>query len=251
MGLEGRQAIKLNVNSPAYVIGFAAVVAGAFTAAIMALHAVTRPIVERNERLADQRALVEVFALDNGKTLSDDEVADVYARHIRPIDRAIVDRVTGSTFNVPPGRGDDHSPRTYQAVVIDGQTGRQTLLGYAFPIWGAGFWARIDGYMAVSADLKTSLGIVFVRHAETPGLGGRITERQWRRQFAGLDVTAPTTPGRVIYIGGDSAGLLRRGRHVDAVTGATGTSTAVETFLRQRIAEFRRAMSTGAERGGD
>ena len=31
------------------------------------------------------------------------------------------------------------------------------------------------------------------------------------------------------------------GRHVDAVTGATGTSTAVERFLNENIPAFRRA----------
>lgn len=241
--------MRLNVNSPAYVIGFAAIISGVFTAAIMSLHAVTSPIIEANEQLFLQRALVEVFALDGDKTLTDAEVADVYARRIRPIDRAIVDPDSGVTFNVPPGQGNKRSPRAYQAVVTDERTGAETLLGYAFPIWGVGFWARIDGYLAVSADLQRSLGIMFIRHTETPGLGGRITERTWRRKFEGLDVTAPTTPGRVIYIGGQSTGPLRGGRHVDAVTGATGTSTAVEAFLRQRIAEFRRAMSADAGKG--
>jgi Na+-transporting NADH:ubiquinone oxidoreductase subunit C len=235
--------VKLNINSPAYVIGFAAIISAIFTAAIMSLHAMARPTVEANEQSFRQRALVDVFALDDGKTLSDAEVGQLYAKSIRPIDRAISDRETGVVFNVPPGEGSPHSPRTYRAVVIDEQTGTETLLGYAFPVWGVGFWARIDGYLAVSNDLEKSLGIVFVSHTETPGLGGRITERTWRKQFAGLDLSEPTASGQVIYIGGQAAGPLRKDRHVDAVTGATGTSRAVEAFLRIRIAEFRRAMS--------
>jgi Na+-transporting NADH:ubiquinone oxidoreductase subunit C len=248
MGKEGDAAVRLNVNSPAYVIGFAAIISGVFTAAIMSLHAMARPVVEANEQLFHQRALVEVFALDEGKTLTDAEVSDAYAHRIRTIDRTIVDPETGATFNIPPDQGDEHSPRTYRAVVTDERTGRQTPLGYAFPIWGVGFWARIDGYMAVSTDLRRSLGIVFVRHTETPGLGGRITERTWRRKFEGLDITEPAAPGRVLYIGGQSTGPLRKDRYVDAVTGATGTSVAVEAFLRRRIAEFRRAMSAYARK---
>jgi len=214
---------------------------------------VTSPIVESNDRLFRQRALVEVFGLglDEGKALSDAEVADVYASRIRPVEREIVDPATGTVFNVPPGQGDAQSARMYRAVTVDEQTGKETATGYAFPIWGVGFWARIDGYLAVSADLWTSLGIVFIRHSETPGLGGRITERGWRKQLEGLDVTEPTTPGRVIYIGGESGGAARKDRYVDAVTGATGTSRAVETFLRLRLAEFRRAMAAGAGKGGD
>jgi len=242
--------MRLNTNSPAYVLVFAAVVSAVFTGAIMALHAVTSPIIERNERLYRQRALVDVFGFDEGKTLSDAEVADVYARRIRPVEREIVDPETGTIFNVPLGQGNERSARMYRAVTID-EAGKEKTIGYALPIWGVGFWARIDGYLAVSVDLHKSLGIVFVRHSETPGLGGRITERQWREQFAGLDVTDPATPGRVIYIGGESGGATREGRYVDAVTGATGTSRAVETFLRLRLAEFRRAMASQAGKGGD
>jgi len=235
--------VKLNINSPAYVIGFAAIVSAIFTAAIMSLHAMARPTVEANEQAFRQRALVDVFALDEGQTLSDTEVGRLYAKSIRPINRSISDPRTGVVFNVSPGEGSPHSPRTYRAVVIDEQTGTETLLGYAFPIWGVGFWARIDGYLAVSSDLKKSLGIVFVSHTETPGLGGRITERTWRKQFAGLDISEPTPSGQVIYIDAQAAGGLRKNRRVDAVTGATGTSRAVEAFLRRRITEFRRAMS--------
>jgi Na+-transporting NADH:ubiquinone oxidoreductase subunit C len=240
--------VRFNINNPVYVIGFAAIVSGVFTAAIMSLHAMARPVVEANERLYYQRALVEVFSLDAGERLTDAEVTEVYARRIRTIDRTIADPETGVTFNMPPDQGDKRSPRTYRAVIIDEQTGRETLLGYAFPIWGVGFWARIDGYMAVSPDLRRSLGIVFVSHKETPGLGGRITERTWRKNFEGLDITEPQAPGRVLYIGGQSTGSLRKDRYVDAVTGATGTSAAVEAFLGRRITEFRRAMSADARK---
>ena len=33
-----------------YIIGFAAVISGLFTAAIMTLHVATKPVVRRNER---------------------------------------------------------------------------------------------------------------------------------------------------------------------------------------------------------
>ena len=121
---------------------------------------------------------------------------------------------------------------------------KANVLGYAFDVSGVGFWARIDGYLAVTPDLGRVIGVVFLQHSETPGLGGRLTEARWRGKFRGLDVTAPAAGGPFLTIGGEvPAGpeSPRYGRHVEAITGATGTSTAVATFLNQRIAEFRRA----------
>jgi Na+-transporting NADH:ubiquinone oxidoreductase subunit C len=117
------------------------------------------------------------------------------------------------------------------------------VVGYAFPISGIGFWATIRGYLAVSPDGAHTLGIAFLDHAETPGLGGRITERGFRRQFVGLDVSR-SIGGRFVTIGherpsGPADPLY--GRYVDAITGATGTSLALEKFLNADIARFRQA----------
>ena len=50
-------------KSPVYVVLFAAVVSGAFTAVIMALHVATEPVVVANQRLSTEKALVELFGL--------------------------------------------------------------------------------------------------------------------------------------------------------------------------------------------
>ena len=224
---EGGRGVKLNVNRAAYVIGFAGIVSAAFTAAIMSLHAATRSAVERNEKLFRRRALVEVFGLglDDGGELTDRQVLDRYNRRIRP-GPTVTDPRTHTEFKL------------MEAVDADGK-----LLGYALPIWGVGFWARIEGFLAVTPDLNRVLGITFLAHAETPGLGGRITERPWRRKFEGLDITPPAEGGKYIYIGGEQ-GPPERGRYVDAITGATGTCTALQRFLNLRLAEFRRAAKT-------
>ena len=235
--------MKLNVNSPGYVLTFAAVVSTVFTGAIMTLHAVGERAAADAARLYQQKSLVEVFDLgkDKPRPLGDEQVRELYRQSIRPYDKLLRDPRTGIVFNDPDPNAGPLAPRTF--VALSGGGGGE-ILGYALPITGIGFWARIDGYLAVTPDLSKVIGIVFVRHQETPGLGGRITEPRWRGQFRGLDIAQPDDGGKYIYVGGDrprEKDNPRYGRHVDAITGATGTSTAVERFVNRDIDAFRRA----------
>ncbi|KKN95032.1 hypothetical protein LCGC14_0181000 [marine sediment metagenome] len=210
-------------KSPTYVLLYAAVVSTLFTAGIMALHAATRDIVERNERLFEQKAIVELFGLGDVETLSDTEIVELYENRAYLFDD-VVDPETGQSHKV--------------YVAVDE---KNHLIGYAFSVSGTGFWARIDGYMAVTPDLNKVMGITFLQHQETPGLGGRITERTWRQKFVGLNVS-PNPDGQFIYIGGQApqADSPRASRHVDAISGATGTITALDRFLNEQIPMFRR-----------
>lgn len=215
---------------PAYVLIYAAVISLAFTGGIMALHAATRDIVERNEKLALQKAMIELFDLGDVDTLSDQQIVELHGRHITRLPD-VTDPETGRTFKL------------YAAV---DDVGVEPAIGYgfAFSFTGTGFWARIDGLLAVTPELSEVIGIAFLTHQETPGLGGRITERYWRQQFVGLDIHPPEDGAQYVYIGGEIASdenSPRYNRRVDAITGATGTCNAIEGFLNEQIAAFRRA----------
>ncbi|WMM26457.1 FMN-binding protein [Tissierella sp. MB52-C2] len=105
------------------------------------------------------------------------------------------------------------------------------ILGYAVPINGSGLWGSIDGYVGVSADYSTLLGLEFISHSETPGLGGRISEDWYKEQFRGIDLTE-TTDGNYIIYKPASCG------NVDAIAGATLTSKSVSKLLNEDLEEF-------------
>lgn len=103
----------------------------------------------------------------------------------------------------------------YEYVDDNGQ-----IAAYAVPYAGSGLWGAIRGFLAVKPDLKTLQGIVFLEQNETPGLGGRIGELWFRDQFRGASIAQP-----VAY-----------GDGIDAVTGATASSTAVITIINNAAA---------------
>jgi len=108
---------------------------------------------------------------------------------------------------------------------------RGRVKGYAFPFEAPGFWGAIFGVVAVDARAETILGISFLRHEETPGLGGRISEAWFRDQFRGKSLEV--RDGRVLEF------VFRppRGpREVEAITGATQTSNRLGGFLNEFLA---------------
>ena len=56
---------------------------------------------------------------------------------------------------------------------------------YIIPVYGAGLWDAIWGFMALETDLEGIKGITFGHKGETPGLGARITEGEVQGRFKG------------------------------------------------------------------
>lgn len=98
---------------------------------------------------------------------------------------------------------------------------------YAYPVGGSGLWGSIEAYVGISKDYSTLIGLEFISHDETPGLGGRISEKWFKEQFRGIELE-DSDDEYIIYTPAD-------GGNVDAITGATLTSQSVKEFLNEDI----------------
>lgn len=116
-----------------------------------------------------------------------------------------------------------------QTIYVLKEDGEDT--GYAFPVNGPGLWGSINAYAAVTTDYSKLLGIVFIKHEETPGLGGRIEESQYLNQFRELDLSSGSDGSYIIY-------NPAAGGNVDAIAGATLTSQSVAKLLNEDITSF-------------
>ena len=92
------------------------------------------------------------------------------------------------------------------------------------------------GMAAVTPDAGRVMGLAFYKHSETPGLGGRISEQWFTDQFKGLPLYLPVDGRKVFHL--KPVGTSRAAEELDAVTGATRTSAAVETFLNREFERF-------------
>ncbi|MBT3382039.1 MAG: FMN-binding protein [Lentisphaerae bacterium] len=101
-----------------------------------------------------------------------------------------------------------------------------------FKAEGAGLWSRVELLLAVSASGNSLYGMRVLSQAETPGLGGRIGEPEFQARFRGVDVR-PKVKLVKFAMGGNE---------IDAISGATMTSRAVERIINNGIADADRAL---------
>lgn len=108
---------------------------------------------------------------------------------------------------------------------------------YILPVYGAGLWGPIWGYMAFDADGSTVYGAYFAHQGETPGLGAEIEKPAFSDQFQGKNVFKD---GRFHPIAVVKAGQapLNGEDFVDGISGGTITSKGVGAMLDNCLSPY-------------
>ena len=106
---------------------------------------------------------------------------------------------------------------------------------YILPVYGAGLWDKIWGYVALDSELKTIVGVSFDHKAETPGLGARIGTPDIQQRYVGKEIY--NEKGDLVSVtmvkGEGNSGLDEH--HVDGMSGATLTAKGVNAMLKNYL----------------
>ncbi|MDE6397429.1 MAG: NADH:ubiquinone reductase (Na(+)-transporting) subunit C, partial [Muribaculaceae bacterium] len=114
---------------------------------------------------------------------------------------------------------------------------------YILPVYGAGLWGPIWGYIALDSDGSTIYGAYFAHQGETPGLGAEIEKPAFSDQFDGKQMfkndqflpVAVVKRGQKAPNGED---------YVDAVSGGTITSKGVSQMLTDCLKPYEAYLET-------
>jgi len=153
----------------------------------------TQPRILKNEQLKIKTAILEVL----GIPYSQKDIEEVFSKDIEKKEKE------GEFFYINP-----------QGEI-------------AFLFSGAGLWGPIHGLVALKPDLKTIKRLKITHQEETPGLGGRIAEEDFLRQFENKKISP-----QIVFL---PEGQAKRENEVDAITGATMTSKSLEELLNKEI----------------
>ena len=176
---------------------------------------------------------VKIIDLNKGNYLDDDELktAGIPDRNAYDASQATKNQALSEDLgdNDPAGIG--RKPKYAKVYVKEDEAGKPELI--VLPIQGYGLWGTIYGFLTLESDMNTIKGISFYEHKETPGLGARIEEPEWRAKWNGIH--SYDDSGEV------ATGVTKAGNSkdnwVDGISGATLTSRGVSNMIQFWLGE--------------
>lgn len=160
---------------------------------LVGINAFTTPLIVKNEELKLKSSVLDVLKLTYDKS----DVLTIFANQVKVLE---IDK-----------------RKFYSSS--DGSI--------AFEFYGPGLWGPISGIASINADLKTIKTIKILHQEETPGLGARIAEYAFLKQFMGKEFLP-----KLLFM---PEGKAQAKNEVDAITGATGSSRALEKLLNETL----------------
>jgi len=199
-------------DSMAYAVLFTFAVCLAFVFFLSLANELTKDRVAANRRYAERTALLRALGV---AVAAESRVDAVYEASVRTVEAGAV-QLFSATVNGAPR--------------------------FAKRFSGAALWGSVTGVIAVDARVERIAGLEIVSHNETPGLGGRIDEAWFKDQFRGERIG----PAGIAVRQGSGKGDPDKDNGIlDAVTGASRTSSAIETIVNAEIAALRAARDAG------
>jgi len=226
----------MNKNSNTYQILYAAIMVLLVGTVLAFIYMALKP--KQNENIANDTRKQILSALHIAAP-SDDMVKDTYEKYIVQdllVDNQgnIIDSASNVAFNVDMKKNVKLADRQLPVMKCRLDDGS---VKYVLPVYGAGLWGPIWGYIAVNEDGNTIYGANFSHEGETPGLGARIAEQPFQDEFK----------DKHLFINGEfkSVAVLKRGQkatngaeQIDALTGATITSRGVSDMMADCLAPY-------------
>ena len=213
---------KFNVNSNAYIIIYSVVMV-VIVAVLLAVTSLSLQERQGENMLNEKKQQIV-------KALGEDPMTAAYADVVA---EAVMLNADGQAIE---GKSDADVFNALGDLTASFQANEYPVFKAAngcvvIPVYGAGLWGPIWGYVALEPDMNTIKGIVMDHSGETPGLGAEITTSKVQDMFK----------GKTIFEGAEFVSVsMRKGgatnnHEVDAISGGTKTCDGVNAMLKTSI----------------
>lgn len=234
----------MNKNSNTYIITYATILV-VVVAAILSFAALKLKTPQENnvkmEKMGDILRSI-------GKGEDADKVADKFAYINEQYKKYIINSYSVNTegnvvegtdaFNIALNlKAEYDKPVAERVLPIFESKDDNGDIHYIIPVWGSGLWGPIWGYIALDSNFDTIYGAVFAHKSETPGLGAEIATPPFQDQLKGKTIFDNNKLVAITVLKG--AGSSTGNPHaVDAISGGTITSRAVENMLKDCLKDY-------------
>jgi Na+-transporting NADH:ubiquinone oxidoreductase subunit C len=218
--------MKFNTNSNVYIITYSVVMV-VIVAVLLSLAAIgLKPRQDAN--ILNEKKSQIVKALGYDATVSYDDVVAEAA--LLNAEGTVVNNDVAKVFEALQSVKDSRAAGEFPIFkATDGSV--------VVPLYGAGLWGPIWGYIALAPDMNTVKGIVLDHQGETPGLGAEIATAKHQAMYV----------GKTVFEGEELVGItLKKGgadknnsHEVDAITGGTKTSDGVSAMIKDCLVSYK------------
>lgn len=212
---------KLNTNSNVYTILYAAVIVIIVAFLLAFVSSSLKETQEKNVQLDTKKQILAALNIY--------EVEDADAEFEK---LGMTDMLVQPDGTLAPNDGAFQT--SYKAEIAEGrlhvfECKMEGQTKYIIPVYGAGLWGPIWGYVGLNDDKDTVYGVYFSHSGETPGLGAEITTTKFQAQFEGKKVLENGT----VALGVEKNGKVAKPDYqVDGISGGTITSKGVDAMLK-------------------
>ena len=226
----------MNRDSNKYTLTFAGIMVVVVASALAVTATALKPMQDDNVRKEKMQNILNTIGIETDREGAQEKFNQYIKQQLALKNDGTVDEATDA-FKIELNKElkKDVSDQRFPLYVADVEGENY----YIIPLYGAGLWNAIFGYIALESDLNTVKGAVFDHVGETPGLGAEITQNWFQEQFK--DEKILDNSGKLVGITvqkGYSGGNNKDDSAVDAISGATITGDGVTDMIRERLEHY-------------
>ncbi len=221
-------------NSNLYTFIFAIVMVIVVAAGLAFTATTLKPLQAENVRKEKMQSILSTI----GVNVDRNEAGDLFKDYVKEeialnADGTVNTEVNAFGIDLMKETKKPASEQAFPLYVAD----KEGKTYYVVPLWGAGLWKEIWGYVALDQDKNTIIGASFDHAGETPGLGAEINQSWYEDQYIGKTIL--DDQGNFVSVNAIKGGADPNDKHaVDAISGGTITSEGVNKMLDERLKNY-------------
>ncbi|WP_455585213.1 Na(+)-translocating NADH-quinone reductase subunit C [Bacteroides sp.] len=223
----------MNTNSNSYTIIYASVMVVIVAFLLAFVSSSLKDIQNKNQELDTKKQILAALNIKDVKDADAEYNKYIKGDMLMNVDGSLTENTDGFSISYEKEAKENKRMHVFVAEV-NGET------KYVIPVYGAGLWGAIWGYIALNADKDTVYGVYFSHASETPGLGAEIATAAFQGEFPGKKVIKD---GQIALAVEKNGKVTDAAYQVDGISGGTITSKGVDAMLKDCLSQYNKFLT--------
>ena len=224
----------MNTNSNSYTIIYASVMVIIVAFLLAFVSSSLKSTQDKNVQLDTKKQILAALNIKNVEDADAEYKKYVKGDMLMNVDGTLTENTGEFATNYEKEAKEQQRLHVF-VCEVDGQT------KYVVPVYGAGLWGAIWGYVALNEDKNTVYGTYFSHASETPGLGAEIASEHFQSEFKDKHVM----DGEAVALGVVKNGKVENPEfQVDGISGGTITSVGVDAMLKGCMTHYAKFLTS-------